>query len=78
MGIYEFNILCEHDKYDTVFTKGQFVDTVNMDNIKYVLYSLSDFWIEVQYNSKTNKIIGIASFVEGSSLDRYSNVPNSI
>ena len=26
MGIYDFNILSEHDQYDTVFTKGQFVD----------------------------------------------------
>ncbi|SHK63741.1 hypothetical protein SAMN04488007_3470 [Maribacter aquivivus] len=75
MGIYDFNILTDHDKYDTVFTKGKFVDTVLSGNVKYVLYSLSYFWVEVQYNSFENKIIGISSFVAGKSLDRYSNLP---
>lgn len=78
MGIYEFNILSEHDKYDTVFTQGQFVDTIAEDNTKYVLYSISSFWVEVHYDALNNKIIGISSFVAGKSLNRYSNVPKSI
>lgn len=78
MGIYEFNSLCDHDKYDKVFTQGQFVDTVSEGNIKYVLYSLSYFWVEIKYDSTSNKIIGILSFVGGDTLNRYSNVPNII
>ncbi len=78
MGLYEFNILNEHDKYDCVFTSGQFVDVVSKKRIKYVLYSVSNFWVEVRYNEETNKIIGITSFVSGESLNRYSNVPNKI
>lgn len=74
MGIYEFNVLSDHNKYDTVFTRGHYVDTVSENNIKYVLYSVSYFWVEVRYHSPTNKIIGIASFVSGTSLNRYSNV----
>jgi hypothetical protein len=75
MGIYDFNILSNHDKYDTIFTQGQFVDTVTEGTIKYALYSLSYFWVEVTYNAPTNKMTGISSFVEGQKLDRYSNVP---
>lgn len=76
MGIYDFNILSNHEKYDTVFTKGQFVDSVKDGRISYVLYSLSNFWVEVMYDRPTNKILEIGSFISGDTLDRYSNVPN--
>lgn len=75
MGIYDFNILADHDKYDTVFIKGQFVDTVTKGKIKYALYAVSMFFVEVTYDAKDNKIKGIKSFVGGESLDKYSNVP---
>ena len=75
MGIYEFNCLEEHDKYDKTFTTGIFVDTVFVGDIKYVLYALSKFWVEVTYDSSNNKIIGLSSFVSGKKLNRYSNVP---
>ena len=78
MGIYDFNILSDHDKYDTVFTKGKFVDTVTEGETKYVLYALSYFWVEVVYNAPDNKITGISSFVGGKTLDRYSNVPKQL
>lgn len=78
MGIYDFNILDDHNKYDTVFTKGQFVDTVTEGETKYALYALSYFWVEVVYNASTNKITGISSFVGGETLNRYSNFPNEI
>jgi hypothetical protein len=76
MGIYEFNILPEHEQYDIVFTEGQFVDTVTDGVTKYVLYSLSYFWIEIEYNAPKNKINGVCSFVSGEKLNRYSNVSN--
>ncbi len=78
MGIYEFNILSEHDKYDTVFTKGQFVDVVIDGYTKYCLYSVSMFWVELVYSVTTNKIIGISSFISGATLDKYSNIPNQL
>ncbi|MCM4170061.1 hypothetical protein DHD32_01105 [Arenibacter sp. TNZ] len=78
MGIYEFNILSEHDKYDLVFTKGQFIDTITRDEIKYVLYSVSMFWVEVVYDIDANKLIGISNFVSGATLDKYSNVPKRL
>ncbi len=62
MGIYEFNMLSEHDQYDTVFTKGQFVDTVTKGKIKYVLYAVSMFWVEVINHAKDKKTKGIYSF----------------
>jgi len=78
MGIYDFNILAKNDRYDRVFTEGQFIDTVSQGDIKYALYSLSSFWVEIKYFAPSNKIIGISSFVVGEKLNRYSNVPNKI
>ena len=51
MGIYEFNVLSEQNQYDIVFTKGTFVDSIKNGNIKFVLYSVHMFWIEVHYHS---------------------------
>lgn len=76
MGIYDFNILSDHEKYNTVFTKGQFVDSVKDGRITYVLYSISYFWVEVIYDNRINKILEIGSFVGGDTLNRYSNLPN--
>ena len=67
-----------NDKGNKTFNEGQFVDTVIEGNTKYALYSLSNFWVEVKYDSPSNKIIGISSFVSGDTLNRYSNVPNKI
>ncbi len=65
MDIYDFNILTNKDKYYNVFTKGQFVNIVAQADIKYVLYSLSNLWLEVQYHSPRNKIKSIDYFVKG-------------
>ena len=73
MGIYDFNILSEHDQYDTVFNKGRFVDTVTKGDVKYALYAVSMFWVEVTYDAKDNKITGIKSFISGKTMDKYGN-----
>ena len=78
MGIYDFNILSEHDQYDTVFTKGQFVNTVTKGETKFALYAVSMFWVEVTYETKDNKITGIKSFIGGETLTKYGNVSKEL
>ena len=50
MGITNFIILTKNDRYDRVFTEGQFIDAVSEGYLKYVLYSLSYFWVEIKYD----------------------------
>ena len=50
------------------------VDSLTNANIKYVLYSVSMFWVEVVYNAETNKIIGISSFIDGAILNKFSSL----
>ena len=76
MGIYEFNISTNKDKYYTVFTKGQFVDTVSKEDLKYVLYYVHMFWVEIIYDDSNNKITGLKSFLSGDILNKYSNLQN--
>lgn len=76
MGIYEFNMLSEENQYDLVFTKGTFVNSIKNGNVKYVLYSVHMFWVEIIYEDSIKKITGLKSFLAVEILNKYSNVPN--
>ena len=49
------------------------MDTITKGEIKYALYAVSMFWVEVTYNAKDNKITGIKSFVGGETLNKDFN-----
>ena len=78
MTLYEYKILSEDEQYDTVFSKGRFLDIIIEGNSKYVLYALDKFFVEVIWDNEKDEIIGKGQFVEGDSLDKYSNVPKEI
>lgn len=42
---------------------GKFIDALEKDSFKYVQYQLYNFFVEVIYNTKDNKIIGLTSFI---------------
>jgi len=71
-------MLSEDEQYDTVFSKGKFLDIVIEGNSKYVLYAIDMFFVEVIWDIEQDEIIGKGVFKEGSSLDKYSNVPKEI
>ena len=71
-------MLSKDEQYDTVFNKGQFVDSVTKGEIKYALYPVSMFSVEITYDAKDNNITGIKSFIGGDTLDKYSNVPKEL
>ena len=44
-------MLSEDEQYDTVFSKGKFLDIVIEEgNSKYVLYAVDKFFVEVVWN----------------------------
>lgn len=77
MGIYDFRNKTTHEQYDIIFTQGQFIDTVTSNDIKYALYAVSMFWVEVEYHAPSNKILKCTPFVSGDKLNKYSNIPKS-
>lgn len=71
ISLYEFKLLSDHDQYDLVFTKGEFITNREDGGSRYVLYSLHRFFVEVQYSITKNQIFGIKSFVDGEIMDKY-------
>jgi len=72
MTLYEFNILNDDDQYQTVWDNGTYLDSVTSEGIKMALYAIEQFFVEVQYDSENNKIIGLKSFKHGQLMDKYS------
>ncbi len=71
-------MLSEDEQWDTVFSKGKFLDIVIESNSKYVLYAIDMFFDEVLWDIEQDEIIGKGVFKEGESLDRYSNVSKEL
>ncbi len=64
---YEYTQLPESKQYDLVFTKGEFIDSSVKNDVKFALYKLYNFYVEVIYNSIDNKIVGFTSFLDSKS-----------
>ncbi|WP_338357326.1 hypothetical protein [Yeosuana marina] len=73
MTLYEFNSLSEHDKYDHIFTKGEFIDYKIEKEKRFALYAIDMFFVEIEYNNEKNKIQNLRSFKTGKLLDKYSD-----
>ena len=71
-------MLSEDDQWDTVFSKGKFLDIVIEGDSKFVLYAIDQFFVEVEWNIQKDEIVGKGEFKCGDTLDRYSNVPKEI
>jgi hypothetical protein len=71
MNLYGFLRLSEVEQYNTVWSLGVHVNTHNKDNIAINLYVINDFYCEVYYDMKTNKILYKQTFKQGARLDKY-------
>jgi len=61
--LYQFKLLSEPEQYNTVWEKGILVDTRITAQYKFLLYKVGTFYVEIQYSSESNKIIGLECFV---------------
>jgi len=70
MTIYEFNAL-PADESAAVAMQGNFVDVRFEENLKVALYSHPDFYAEVFYDGKTNRIVRSRAFTSIKPLAAY-------
>lgn len=56
MTIYEFAKLTKHEKATTTWN-GTFLAHREEETIKYALYAIADFFVEVTYTTVDNKIL---------------------
>ena len=72
MTLYEFNLLSFEDKQKTVWDIGIYLDNYVTKDIKINCYAIDRFFVEVFYDSETNKITKVTSFNHGKELNKYS------
>ena len=69
--IYEFLTMEADARYITVWDDGVHLDTYVTQTLVCQLYSLGDFFVEIQYDPNTNEIIGNLPFKHGEHLEKY-------
>ncbi len=67
----QYNNLESDEQHNLVFTKGYFVDYYIKEEKRYSLYSLFNFFVEVEYSLLIFKILSLETFEEGRLLDNY-------
>ena len=72
MGLYEYMMLDETEQWNTLWDSGTFLTHRLEPNKKFTLYALFDFFVEVELNIYTQKIVGKGQFKTGKTLDKYS------
>lgn len=70
MTIYQFNALTENEKAEATWN-GTFLMHRENGDIRYALYSIDTFFVEVTYNSIDNKITVFQSFKTKRLLESY-------
>ena len=71
IGLYEFNVLTDIEKANMVLDNGTFMLKRHDDQHVINLYTLSDFYVELYYDQKSNRINKIRSFKSTEPLDPY-------
>ena len=62
IGLYECNVLTDIEKANMVLDHGTFMVKRHDDQHVINLYALSDFYVELYYDAKSNRIKKIRSF----------------
>ena len=69
--LYEFNGLPEQEKHQMLHSRGTFLDVIEGVELKFVLYGLEKFYVELTYNSSSNSIVSLSTFKQGEKLDKF-------
>jgi hypothetical protein len=63
LSFYEFTQLSKEEQYDLVFREGEFINSSFKNDVKFALYQLHSFYVEVTYNAKDNRIVNLTSYM---------------
>ncbi|MEO1051925.1 MAG: hypothetical protein AAFX87_14940 [Bacteroidota bacterium] len=67
----DFRLLPFEKKCEFVTFCGSYLAQTDMGNEKYYLYHLEDFYVEVCFDSSTNRVFSIQAFTDIARLDAY-------
>ncbi|WP_036153876.1 hypothetical protein [Maribacter forsetii] len=72
MGLYEYMMLSDTNQWNDLWQNGTFLTHHIGPKQKFSLYALYDFFVEVELDVNTNKIVAKGHFKTGETLDRYA------
>ncbi|WP_051878497.1 hypothetical protein [Chryseobacterium sp. FH1] len=62
ISYYNFNNLSKESQIELVISEGQIIDETTKNNLRFAIYKLSSFSVEIVYETIDNKIAGITAF----------------
>lgn len=62
ISYYDFKNLPMQSQYELVLAEGKVISETHKDGIKFVLYELSSFSVEIVYKTINNKVEGLSVF----------------
>ena len=71
IGIYEFNLLHIDVQAAYLWDNGTFLTNIIEGGQRHNLYSLSNFYVEVEYGKEENEILEFRTFKRGKRLEKY-------
>lgn len=71
MKLYHYAALDGKAQWDQLWDLGTYLVHFVKGDMKYVLYGLGDFFVEVRYDRVHNRILGKKHFRKGQELDKY-------
>jgi hypothetical protein len=74
LTLYDFNGMDETAQAEAVFSEGVYVDDRDDSGLKVQLYRLDNFYVEVYYDPKENKITRYRSFKSSGQLAPYVKI----
>jgi len=71
--LYEFNSLADHEKAECLWEYGVHVSERFDSKFGYILYQISNFYVEAKYDCENNAITKLISFSSTAKLEPYIN-----
>ena len=63
ISYYNFNNLSKESQIEIVMTEGKIINETIKSNLRFVVYELFSFSVEIVYNINNNKIAGLSAFL---------------
>lgn len=71
MDIYNFVNLSYEDQWEAIFNQGRPITTYESIDCKYILYSISNFYVDIELCPIRGTILGNSAFEKGPKLEKY-------
>lgn len=73
LNLYQYNQKTESEKAHILFTDGIFLESINYEENRNLLYSLFNFFVEVTYIADSNEISNLKTFKSTDLIEPYLN-----